>query len=188
MLAEAGALSCLAPCRRQALWRIRAPREDGLFDGHAIEPDTAVSLPPLPEAEQLALDYGTVGMSLHDHPMRHVRRRLGRRRVLRAEQQLGWRQGQQITVAGVVLTRQRPMTASGIVFITLEDETGTLNLVIYPQVFARFELVARHAGLILARGRVDRRGEVIHIRVHHLERLDMPRGHEPIKLRSRDFH
>jgi error-prone DNA polymerase len=186
-LAEAGACEGLLDCRREALWRARAPRQDGLFGGKTIEPEGRVGLPPITAEEQLTLDYGTVGLALHDHPMRHQRAQLRRRRVQLASDQSGWRQGQSVTVAGVVLTRQRPSTASGIVFITLEDETGTLNLVVYSSVFERYELVARHAGMLLARGRIDRRGEVVHVRVHHLERLDPPKG-ETLELRSRDFH
>ncbi len=187
VLAEAGAFEGLLDCRREALWRARSPREGGLFGGHAIEPKGRIGLPEVTAREQLSLDYGTVGISLHDHPMRHVRPTLGRRRVLFASQQRSWKQDQRVTVAGVVLTRQRPGTASGVVFITLEDETGTLNLVLYAHVFDRFELVARHAGMMLARGRVDRRGDVVHIRAQHLERLDMPRG-DTLAIRSRDFH
>jgi error-prone DNA polymerase len=137
--------------------------------------------------EQLSLDYGTTGISLHDHPMKHLRKSLRKRRVKYADEQKTWRTGQQVTVAGVVLTRQRPGTASGVVFITLEDETGTVNLVLYSNVFERYELVARHSGMLLARGRIDRRGEVVHVRVSHMERLDMPKG-QALTVRSRDFH
>ena len=97
-----------------------------------------------------------------------------------------------ITVAGLVILRQRPGTAKGVIFLTLEDETGIVNLVIYGSVFERYELVGRHAGIMLARGRVDRRGEVVHVRVSHLERLDMPLGSHAgpaeLPIRSRDFH
>ena len=79
------------------------------------------------------------------------------------------------------------MTAKGIVFITLEDDTGTINLVVYPHVYETFELVAQHAGMMLARGRVDRRGDVVHLRARHLERLELPRGYT-LTLHSRDFH
>ena len=134
--------------------------------------------------------------------MRHLNHGLARRRVRKAESQSEWRKGQQITVAGVVLTRQRPMTANGVVFVTLEDETGVINLVLYSTVFDKYELVAKYAGIMLARGRVDRRGEVVHVRANHIERLDMPAGsgqpdadHKPtagadskLALRSRDFH
>jgi error-prone DNA polymerase len=185
-LAEAGALEGITPNRRDALWHLRAPRVDGLFDRHSIEQEQPVGLLPLRADEQLALDYGAVGLSLGDHPMNHLRRSLARRRVRRAEEQSGFRQDEQVTVAGVVLSRQRPMTASGIVFVTLEDETGVVNLVVYPKVFERYELAVRHAPMMLARGRIDRRGEVVHLRVDHLERLELPGG--PVELRSRDFH
>jgi error-prone DNA polymerase len=125
-------------------------------------------------------------MSLHDHPMRHVRKRLRRRRLRRAEEQQRFRQDEMVTVAGVVLSRQRPMTASGIVFVTLEDETGIWNLVVYPSVYDRYELEVRHGMILLARGRVDRRGEVVHVRASHFERLDRPGG--LLQVHSRDFH
>jgi error-prone DNA polymerase len=185
-LAEAGALEGITPSRRDALWHLRAPRGDALFGGHSFEPEQPVGLAPLGAEEQLALDYRTAGLSLHDHPMRHIRRRLGRRRLRRAEEQTSFRQDATVTVAGVVISRQRPMTASGIVFVTLEDETGVLNLVVYPHVFERYELEVRHGMILLARGRVDRRGEVVHVRVSHVERLDRPGG--ALVVRSRDFH
>ncbi len=194
-LADAGAFESLLACRREALWRLRAPRQDeGLFEGTTIERHRPVGLPRLSAREQLTLDYGTTGIALHDHPMRHMRKQLNKRRVMLAVDQQRWERGQQVTVAGVVLTRQRPGTASGVVFITLEDDTGVVNLVLYSHVFDRYELVARHAGMLLARGRVDRRGEVVHVRVSHLERLDFPaetqrQGMEqPLLVRSRDFH
>ncbi|MBM4374069.1 MAG: error-prone DNA polymerase [Deltaproteobacteria bacterium] len=187
-LARAGAFDTLCPSRREALWQLRAPREAGLYDDVPLEPTTPVNLRPLGAPEQLALDYGTLGLSLHDHPMRHLRKELARRRVRLARDQARFRQGERVTVAGLVQSRQRPVTAKGIVFITLEDESGTVNLVVYGDVFARYELAARHAGLLLARGRVDRKGEVVHVRAEELERLDLPTGTRPLDTRSRDFH
>jgi error-prone DNA polymerase len=185
-LGEAGALEGIVPSRRETLWHLRAPRAQGMFGDRSIEREEAVGLPPLGAEEQLVLDYGVTGLSLHDHPMRHVRKRLGRRRLRRAEEQQRFRQDEIVTVAGVVLSRQRPMTASGIVFVTLEDETGVLNLLVVPRVFERYELAVRHGSILLARGTVDRRGEVVHIRASRFERLDLPAG--AIDLRSRDFH
>jgi error-prone DNA polymerase len=187
-LAQAGAFESFCPSRREALWQIRAPREDGLYHGRNIESVEPVGLPALTAREQLSLDYGTTGIALHDHPMRHLRKQLNRRRVRLAKDQSAWKTGERIAVAGVVLTRQRPMTAKGIVFITLEDETGVVNLVLYSNVFDEHELAARHAGMLLARGRVDRRGDVIHVRADYLERLDLPCGATPLATRSRDFH
>jgi error-prone DNA polymerase len=169
------------------LWRLRAPREVGLFAGRSIEPSERAGLPAVSAREQLSLDYGTTGISLHDHPMRHLRKQLRKRRVRLAIDQQRWQRGERVTVAGVVLTRQRPGTASGVVFITLEDDTGVINLVLYTHVFERYELVARHSGILLARGQVDRRGEVVHVRANHLERLDLPHG-QSLLVRSRDFH
>jgi error-prone DNA polymerase len=194
-LAEAGALEALVPGRRHALWRARAPRSPGLFEPLDVrEPE--VTLPPLLATEQLILDYGRTGLSVSDHPMRHLRKKLLRRRVLTAAKLLAVSQGERVSVAGLVLTRQRPGTASGVVFITLEDETGTTNLILYERVFEQFHLAARHAALLLARGKVERQvtpvrpGEVggatpiVHLVVEHLERLDVP-GVDSV---SRDFH
>ncbi|WP_437679535.1 DNA polymerase III subunit alpha [Sorangium sp. So ce131] len=190
-LAEAGALAALVPARREALWRARAPRVDGLFEGVPIEKDRDVGLPPLRPLEQLALDYGRVGLSLHDHPMRHLRpalkRRRGAGRVRTAEEIKASRNGENVRVAGMVVGRQRPATASGVTFVTLEDETGVVNVIVQKQVFADHYQVARHAALMLVTGRVERQGEVVHVLARELERLELPSGEE-VSLKSRDYH
>jgi error-prone DNA polymerase len=196
-LAEAGALEDLVPGRRQALWKARAPRIKGLFEPLDVsEPE--VTLPPLPRAQQLLLDYGRKGLSVDDHPMNHLRARLRRRRVITAAELYTRPKGEKVTVAGLVLTRQRPGTASGVVFITLEDETGVCNLILYSGTFDRYYLAGRHASLLLAKGKVEREvtavrpGEVgeatpvVHLLVEHLERLDVP-GRD-VESMSRDFH
>ncbi|WP_437908161.1 DNA polymerase III subunit alpha [Sorangium sp. So ce327] len=189
-LAEAGALAALVPARREALWRARAPRVEGLFEGVPIEQDRDVGLPPLRPLEQLALDYGRVGLSLHDHPMRHVRRALKRRRgagrVRTAEEIKAARDGESVRVAGMVVGRQRPATASGVTFVTLEDETGVVNVIVQRQVFAEYEHVARNAALLLVAGRIERQGEVVHVLARELDRLELPSGEE-IALKSRDY-
>jgi error-prone DNA polymerase len=186
-LAEAGALAALVPARREALWRARAPRAPGLFEGLPIEPDQDVGLPPLAPLEQLALDYRRVGLSIDDHPMRHLRISLRRRRVRRAEDLKAMRDGEAVRVAGLVVGRQRPATASGVTFVTLEDETGVVNVIVQKQTFADNYQVARHAQIMLVSGKLERQGEVIHVLARDLERLDMPRG-AAIPSRSRDFH
>ncbi|MEP7121982.1 MAG: error-prone DNA polymerase [Byssovorax sp.] len=186
-LAESGALAALVPERRDALWRARAPREGGLFEGMQIEPDEDVGLPPMRPLTQLALDYGRVGLSIHDHPMCHVREALRWRGVRRAEELVSLPDGALIEVAGLVIGRQRPGTASGVTFITLEDETGLVNLVVMKTVFAESYGVARHARMMLVAGRLERQGTVIHVLAKKLSRLRLPGGEEP-NVRSRDFH
>jgi error-prone DNA polymerase len=196
-LAEAGALEDLVNGRRHALWKARAPRTSGLFARTPVE-EPEVSLPPLRPTEQLLLDYGRKGLSVEDHPMRHLRERLRRQRVVTAAELQRLPQGKRVRVAGLVLSRQRPGTASGVVFVTLEDETGFANLILYSRVFDAHYLAARHATLLLAAGKVERQvtpvrpGEVgeatpiVHLVVEHLTRLDVP-GHD-VRSRSRDFH
>lgn len=186
-LAEAGALAPLVPARREALWQARAPRLEGLFEGLPLEPGQEVGLPPLAPLEQLSLDYGRVGLSIDDHPMRHLRPDLRRRRVRRAEELQKMRHGESVRVAGLVVGRQRPATASGVTFVTLEDETGVVNVIIQKQLFADSYQVARNARILLVSGKLERQGEVIHVLARELTRLDLPGG-AAVPSRSRDFH
>ncbi len=197
-LAEAGAFEALVKGRRQALWQAHAPRLPGLFDGVSIEgPDDLPSsgggpkrtprFRPHTKVEQLLLDYGRVGLSIDDHPMCHVRPRIEHRKVSRAVDLSKMRDGRAVRVAGLVLGRQRPGTASGVTFVTLEDETGIMNLVVTLSVWDAHRHAALHAKLLLVSGRLEREGEVIHVLVKTLERLELPSG-ASIAARSRDFH
>lgn len=94
--------------------------------------------------------------------------------------------GSAVSVAGIVLVRQRPGTASGVVFITLEDETGIANLIVRPKVYERFRRVARHSSTLLATGKVERQGVVVHVLVNALANVPNPLA--PVANRSRDFH
>jgi error-prone DNA polymerase len=196
-LAEAGALECLAAGRRNALWKTKAPSNGELFVGlDANEP--RVELPALRAVEQLSLDYGHVGLSLEDHPMNHLRAKLKGRRVTPAIRLVACPQGALVRVAGYVLSRQRPATASGIVFITLEDETGIVNLVLHAGIFRSYGATARHAKLMLAEGKLERQltipkkpehgkpTPVIHVIAQYLERLELEGA--PLPSISRDFH
>ena len=102
------------------------------------------------------MDYSRLGLSIDDHPLCHLRAQLAKERVSTAGQLQHLPDASRVTVAGVVLSRERPATASGIVFVTLEDETGTVNVVVFAKVFERYELVARHATLLRVRGKLER--------------------------------
>jgi error-prone DNA polymerase len=158
-LAEAGALEPLVPGRRQALWKARAPRVGGLFEALEVR-EPSVQLPALRPSEQLVLDYGRKGLSVADHPLRHLRERLRQEGALSASELSSVAHGTRVSVAGMVICRQQPGTASGVVFITLEDETGFCNLVLFRQVYERLRLAARHSTLLLAIGRLERQPDL----------------------------
>jgi error-prone DNA polymerase len=138
------------------------------------------------------LDYGRKGLSVEDHPLRHLRPALSRRHVLSAAELSDTQQGQRVSVAGLVICRQQPGTASGVVFVTLEDETGFANLILYRHVYEKLFHTARNATLLLATGKIERQTDgrsqtpVVHVIAESLERLDIP-GRALPSL-SRDFH
>jgi error-prone DNA polymerase len=202
-LAEAGAFAALEAERRQVLWSARAPRQLGLFQNlRAIEPK--VELPPLEALEVLALDYERVRLSIDDHPLRHLRAGLQRRGVLSTEELGRCPMGQKVRVGGLVTARQRPGTASGVVFVTLEDELGVANLIFYSSVFEAYRSVAQHSHLLLVSGKVERHdpapgsldpndprqaqgvAAIVHLLVESAERLVLPGPR--LKHSSRDFH
>jgi error-prone DNA polymerase len=192
-LAEAGALESLVQGRRHALWRARAPRSGPLFGDRPLQ-EADVPLPALRPAEQLVLDYARVGLSLHDHPMRYLRTRLDRQQVLRTAGLAKAEPGRIVAIAGVVLNRQQPVTASGVVFMTLEDETGMANIIVRSHIFDRDRHVALHAKILLVRGRLEKRDGVTHVLVDTMDRLDTPQagGDDDrvlyeVRPQSRDF-
>jgi error-prone DNA polymerase len=115
-----------------------------------------------------------------------VRDVLNEQRIITSAQLQNTPHGRWVKVAGLVLIRQRPGTASGIVFVTLEDETGVVNLIVRPNTFDRFRAAARHAALLQCDGYVERQGQVVHVMAKRLvDRSYLIRGFE---LSSRDFH
>jgi error-prone DNA polymerase len=188
-LAAADAFSSLELNRRNALWQALAqekkPRDMPLLDALQGDDEPLVALPPLQLREEVLADYRTSGLSLKAHPMQFVRQRLNGLRVLPARRLATYPADRHVRVAGIVLMRQRPSTAKGITFVTLEDETGTANLIIRQDVWQRFYRVARTATAYLAQGRLQREGGVIHVLVSKLEDLsELLRG---LESRSRDF-
>jgi error-prone DNA polymerase len=185
-LAEAGALGALAPDRRDAIWRSLGVEADGgdLFAG-LVPPEPPPALPAATAAEEVSADFATTGLSVRGHPMAVMRPGLGSGR-LRTARELGRLPDRApVEVAGLVIVRQRPETAAGIVFVSLEDETGIANLVVMPDVYERFRPVVRGAPFLLARGRVERSGNVVNVRVDSLAPLALAPA---VGNRARDFH
>jgi error-prone DNA polymerase len=190
-LAEAGVFDpfILAPsahARRVALWKVLVPRGEGLFAGIDASGEYPAGLRPLTRAEQLSLDYERTGLSVSDHPMRILRPGLASSIKSSSELQRA-RHGGRISVAGLVICRQRPATASGVVFITMEDEEGFLNLILYARVFEALRHVATTSTMLVAHGKVEREGEVVYVVVERLENLGV-KGGAPLVGMSRDFH
>jgi error-prone DNA polymerase len=174
-LAAADSFRSLGLDRRQALWDVRGlPPEIPLplFDhASASEAGTEaeVRLPVMPLSEHVVNDYRTLRLSLKAHPMSFLRDRIARTRVLACAALKETRDGASISVAGVVLVRQRPSSASGVVFMTIEDETGIANAVIWPAVLERYRTVVMGARLIVVHGRVQRHEDIIHVVAERLE-------------------
>ncbi|NUP09066.1 MAG: error-prone DNA polymerase [Polyangiaceae bacterium] len=200
-LAQAGALETLEPGRRNAMWRAHAPRLDGLFSKEDLERSARPpQLPALGRMEQMLLDYGRLGLSVGDHPMQHVRSHLdrlaasSRDRILRAADLVDRKDRTMVRVAGLVVGRQRPQTASGVTFISIEDETGVVNLVVTVPVFEKYRHALLYSKMILVTGQVEKEETVVHVLVRGVERLELKqrRGLEErvmeLSARSRDFH
>jgi error-prone DNA polymerase len=185
-LAAADALRSLGLNRREAVWQVLALSDEPPLL-HGLEPaEPAPNLPELSMRDVVLADYDTIGLSLNAHPMSLIREDLDRlgvhpNRVLQHSPK-----GRRLEVSGIVLVRQRPSTAKGIVFCTLEDETGNANLIIRPAVYEKYRRVARGAAALIAEGRVERQGEVVHLQVERL--LDASEGLAELQGRSRDFH
>jgi error-prone DNA polymerase len=171
----------LGLARREALWAIKALRDDPLplFTAaskreaatvpEVVEP--ATSLKPMTEGREVVEDYGHTGLTLRQHPVAFLRQELTRRRVMTCADATALRDGRRATVAGLVLVRQKPGSAKGVMFITIEDETGVANLVVWPQLFEKQRRVVLSAGMLAIDGRIQREGEVVHVVANRLHDL-----------------
>ena len=174
-LAAADAFRSLGHDRRQALWEVRGlPKELPLplFD-HAQAAEAGaepqVTLPIMPLSEHVVNDYRTLRLSLKAHPMSFLRARIASEGILSCADLKRTRDGARVSVAGVVLVRQRPGSAAGVVFMTIEDETGVANSVIWPKVLERMRKVVMGARLVVVHGRVQRHEDIIHVVAERLE-------------------
>jgi error-prone DNA polymerase len=184
-LAEIGALNCFADHRRDALWQAERdlPPETDLF-GHAFVPGHDKSpLAPMNPAERLRADYEGMRLTTGPHPMALLRAQLPN--IWRAIDLPRGREGQVITIAGNVICRQRPGTAKGFVFISLEDETGISNAIVRPQLFEDLRLVITQENFLQITGRLQTRENVFVVQAHTIERLD---AHNLSGTDSYDFH
>jgi len=171
-LARADAFRDLGLERRAALWAVRGLRDRPLplFDGAGPEPE--VCLPPTPPQERTVEDYRALGLTLGDHPMAFLRARLMRQGYQPAAGLAQLANGAKVKVAGLVLVRQRPGSANGVVFVTLEDETGIANAIVWPNLFEAERTLLLGAGCLGVEGTVRREGLVVHVIARRLLALD----------------
>jgi error-prone DNA polymerase len=169
-IAEADGFLRVGLDRRQALWEIRGLADSRLplFAAADEAAEPGVALPPMPQGGEVVEDYRSVGLSLRRHPVAFLRDELTRERILPCAALAELRDGARATVAGVILVRQRPGSASGVLFITIEDETGHANLIVWPSVFERQRRLVMSASMLGCRGKVQKEGEVIHVIADHL--------------------
>jgi error-prone DNA polymerase len=186
-LADADAFGRLTACRRESYWESLPSREAAaLFEqSDAVSGREPVSLPLMSQHEEVLNDYRTTGLSLKGHPMTQLRAYLRTKQVLPCRDLATHEADRKVQVAGLVLLRQRPGTASGITFMTLEDETGQANLIIHANTWERFHRTAARSSVLLVRGMLQREQGVIHVVVDKLD--DLSAHITTLISHSRDF-
>lgn len=184
-LAGAGALAGIAGDRHQARWAARGVWVPPPLLAAAALRESGAQLPLPTEGEDLVADYAALGLSLGRHPLALLRPRLERMRVLDAAGVRARGHGAFVRTAGLVINRQRPMSAAGVIFMTLEDESGHINLVVWRHVAERQRAVMLGARLLGVKGVVEREGAVVHVVAGALEDLSGLLG--ALETRSRDF-
>jgi error-prone DNA polymerase len=177
-LADADAFRSLGLDRRQALWEVSAlyDKPIALFEGQPSESVTEVqvTLPFMSAGEHVVQDYAATSLSLKAHPVSFVREQLNMLHITPASELGSLKDGMRVKVAGLVLVRQRPGTASGICFITIEDETGSANLVVFEKLFDKYRKEILQSRLLMVEGKLQIEGEVIHVvvqRCHNFSKL-----------------
>ncbi|MCX7700334.1 MAG: error-prone DNA polymerase, partial [Gemmataceae bacterium] len=186
-LAQADAFGSLTIHRRQALWQA-LPERGPLtpWDQTNVETPPPADLPAMSLFAEVLADYRATSLTLRPHPISFLRPQLRRLGAVPAHTLAALKNDSRVKVAGVVLLRQRPGTANGVTFMTLEDETGTVNLIVHRRTWERYRRVARSAVALIARGRLQSDGQVIHVLVTQLQ--DLSEQLAELEQRSRDFH
>jgi error-prone DNA polymerase len=185
-LADADALASLAGHRHRAVWDVAGvERMPALLAGAPFD-EASPALSPPTEGQDIVADYRRVGLTLRRHPLALLRRHLDARRLVTADTVLRAPHGRLVRTAGIVIGRQRPDTASGVVFVTLEDETGAVNVIVWRDLGDRQRRELLGARLLGVYGKVEREGAVVHVLAARL--VDMTPLLGTLPTRSRDFH
>jgi error-prone DNA polymerase len=183
-LSQAGAFEAIEGDRRDAIWQARGTMEEAPLQIDSAEGD--VFFRELSELETISWDYEATGHSPRGHPLEALRERLSALGLPDARGIANTPNGRRVRYAGLVIVRQRPGTAKGVVFMTMEDETGFVNVVLWQDVFNRYALLAKTSSFLGVTGKIQRESNVIHIVAESLWEPASPGEHA--RTRSRDFH
>ena len=184
-LAAANALLVLAGERRAALWQAVAAVPDRDLLRGAVDDDVTPDLPAMTEGQDIVSDYRSLGLTLGRHPLALLRPRLEKMRLVSSEALLRYRNGQLARACGIVTVRQRPGTAKGVMFMTLEDESGVVNIIVWESVLEKFRREALGSSLLAVYGVWQREGEVRHLVAHRL--VDVTRLLGELPTAGRNF-
>jgi error-prone DNA polymerase len=191
LLARIGALNRVDAVehRRDALWQVeRAGKLEGPLlrqSSESLREDSrTLPLQQMSTEERLVADYAGTGLTVDKHPMHHRRPKLRRQGVLSAQELRRCRDGEFVRTAGCVIARQRPGTAKGFIFISMEDETGIANVIVTPDLYERHRLIVTRSKFIMAEGPLQNQDGVIHVKASRLLSL----SGQTLEVRSHDFH
>ena len=169
-LAEADAFRSMQAERRDAIWAIRALRDTALplFAASENIAEPPIALAPMRPGRTVVEDYGSVGLSLRQHPVAFIRDDMAKQGMVTCAELDHLRDGRRVIVPGLVLVRQKPGSAKGVMFITLEDETGIANLIVWPSIFERQRRLVLTSSMMAAHGKVQKESGVTHVIVEKL--------------------
>jgi DNA-directed DNA polymerase III PolC len=185
-LAESDALSGLAGHRYRAAWQVSGVEQAlPLLPAQTAVPEGIPLLRAPREGHDITADYGSLGLSLRRHPLALLRERLNGRGVIETQKLWDLPNGQWVTTAGLVITRQRPGSAGGVTFVTLEDEVSHVNLIVWKRVAEEQRAALLESRLLEVRGQLQREGDVLHVIAHRLTNLSALLG--DLVVESRDF-
>jgi error-prone DNA polymerase len=195
-LAQADACNSMTIGRRQAIWKtsMLGGKIPPLFAATELFEEPDAELPSTTGSQEVLADYLAIGLTLREHPLTFLRPRLKAGRVITVAELKQTQAGKVVLIAGLVLFRQHPQTAKETIFITIEDETGAANLIVWKHVHEKYHAAVYHAKLLACRGVVQREGQVLHVVARdvwdwssQLKQLDPQRSAPAFPVRSRDF-
>jgi error-prone DNA polymerase len=187
-LAEAGALTAFDENRRTAIWQVKGLADIPPSSLALMERERTPAFEELDLFQTITWDYRTMEHSTRGHPLTALRKKLRRRRLPEAKRVHAMRDGEPLRYAGIVICRQRPGTASGVVFMTLEDETGFVNVVVWSRVFKEHVVLVKTSSFLGVTGRVQKRDGVVHVIAESFWDPQAILGARPVSGGSRDFH